>query len=334
MTQEKLSQEDVDALLSKLRGQTGDRGDGETQKKRTVFPYNFKSQKKMNRGQFLLLESLHKRFLRNIESSLTNLLNAPVIATLASTTELSFGEYAESGSSPTCIYVLNMSNGLGKVIMEIDPDFVFFLIDKVLGGSGTARVSLNRELSAIEEKIMTKILNIFLTDLKDAWSVVERLVFKVDSFYTQFDYVNVIGHSDKIVLVSSDLKVGENEVGFLNLCLPITAVQPILLRGHAPESQTTAAPTIETSARQRRLLLSQVTKSTVPLRIILGTARVKVSELLGMEEGDVVILDSEINKPLDMFVGNLKVYKCQPVKKEGFVNVAISGILHNENYPV
>ena len=88
MATEALSQSEIDALMSQSQGRTGSEDDV-GKKDKAVFTYNSRKQKKFNKNDFLLLESIHKRFLRNIEVTLTNILSTPVMATLAAATWLS-----------------------------------------------------------------------------------------------------------------------------------------------------------------------------------------------------------------------------------------------------
>ncbi|HEX9654806.1 MAG TPA: hypothetical protein VGA99_13950, partial [bacterium] len=132
MSKEALSQSEIDALLSQSQINVETLNEMQPSREvreKTIFSYNFRKQKRFNKGQFVFLEGIHKRFLRNLEVTLTNLLSTPVIATLAAATELTFGDCVESFASPTCLYVLNVNEGMGKFIVEIDPNFAFFVID-------------------------------------------------------------------------------------------------------------------------------------------------------------------------------------------------------------
>ncbi len=161
MAQEALSQSEIDALLSQTQLVDEDGGEERSVavKEKAVFSFNFRKQKKFNKSQFVLLESIHKKFLRNFEITMTNLLNRPLMTTLAAASELTFGDCMETFSSPTCLYVLNIDDGKGKFLLEIDPNFAFYVIDKILGGGAKDSTTMDRELSLIEERIMHRVVN-------------------------------------------------------------------------------------------------------------------------------------------------------------------------------
>lgn len=321
-----LSQNEIDALLS--QAQASDSEDQQTivKKEKAVFTYNFRKQKKFNKNHYTLLEGIHKRFLRSFEITLTNLLTSPVMSTLAAATELSYNDCMDSFSSPTCIYILNVNDGMGKFILEIDPNFAFFVIDKILGGSSKDTHSMDRELSLIEERIMHRVVGFLLEDLADAWQRVDKLHFKIDSFYAQPDYVQVLSNTETVILVSMDVRSADKTLGYMNMCLPSSILEQLLHRyDHSVEDLSQLS--VEESSTAQRDITFQMRKSVLPIRVVLGETKISVRDLIGLETGDVIYLHSTVNKPVDVFVGNLRLYKAMPVKKEKSMAVQISSII-------
>lgn len=328
MTSDVLSQSEIDALLSQTQGEVAGYGDSAATKEKAVFTYNFRKQKKFNKTDFVLLESIHKRFLRNLEVTLTNVLNTPIMATLAAATELSYSDCMDSFSSPTCIYILNINETVGKFILEIDPNFAFFVIDKILGGNAKEVRTMNRELSLIEEKIMHRVVSFLNQDLGDAWDRVEKLQIDVDAFYGQPDYVQVINSTESVILISMDVRSSEKTLGYLNLCLPSGILEGLFLKY---DKSSEGGRSIEQSSTERKAIEYQVRNSVLPLRVVLGETKMKVNDLLNLDNGDVIFLHSEVNKPVDVFVGDLKLYKALPVKKENSMAVKISEIIRADS---
>lgn len=329
MPSDTLSQSEIDALLSQTQGvEIGDE-EGSSRKEKAVFTYNFRKQKKFNKNDFVLLESIHKRFLRNVEVTLTNVLSTPIMASLAAATELSYSDCMDSFSSPTCIYILTVNQTLGKFILEIDPNFAFFVIDKILGGNSKEIHTMDRELSLIEEKIMHRVVSFLNHDLIEAWERVEKLQIEIDAFYAQPDYVQVISNTETVILVSMDVRSSDKTLGYINLCLPSSILEQLVLQYDKSSERTFRS--IEQSSKDRWSIQSQVENSILPLRVILGETTMRVDDLLSLENGDVIYLHSEVNHPIDVFVGDLKLYKAMPVKKENAMAIKIDGIIRVEN---
>jgi len=319
-----LSQSEIDALLSQAQsGESG--GGGEVAKKeKAVFTYNFRKKKKFNKSHYLLLESIHKRFLRNFEVTLTNVLNSPVLSTLAAATELSYSDCMDSFSSPTCIYVFNVNEGLGKFILEIDPNVAFFIIDKILGGNSKEIHPMDRELSLIEEKIMMRVVKFLVHDLIDAWENVDALQIELEAFYSQPDYVQVISNTETVILISMDVRSAEKTLGYLNMSLPSSTLEQLLARYEGSHEEIVR--TAKQCSSDRKDIQQQIKNAILPVKVVLGETKMKVQELMNLEAGDVIFLPSEVDKPIDIYVGNLNLYKALPVKKENTVAVKISGI--------
>ncbi len=326
MVQDALSQSEIDVLLTQTQQVNEDGGEEQpiAVKEKAVFSFNFRKQKKFNKRQFVLLESIHKRFLRNFEITMTNLLNRPLLTTLAASSELTFGDCMESFSSPTCLYVLNIDDGKGKFLLEIDPNFAFYVIDKILGGGAKDSTTMDRELSLIEERIMHRVVNLLSLDLKDAWERVQSMNVELDGFYAQPDYVQVISGNETVIMVSIDVRSGDKVLGYVNLCLPTTFLELLL---HKYDKTDTLSRPPEQYERDQKDIGCQVMKSTLLIKAVLGTTNMKVNDLLNLEPGDVIYLPSESNSAIDVLVGDLSLFKALPVKKENTIAVKIAEII-------
>jgi len=327
MDQDALSQNEIDVLLTQTQQVDADSDEVPQRavKEKAVFSFNFRKQKKFNKSQFVLLESIHKRFLRNFEITMTNLLNRPLMTTLAAASELTFGDCLESFSSPTCLYVLNIDDGKGKFLLEIDPNFAFYVIDKILGGGAKDSTTMDRELSLIEERIMHRVVNMLRLDLKDAWERVQSMNIELDGFYAQPDYVQVIASSETVIMTSMDVRSGDKILGYVNLCLPTTFLE-VLLQKYDKTVDTLSRPPEQYKIDQKDIGY-QVMKSTLPIKAVLGTTDMNINDLLHLETGDVIYLPSESNSAIDLFVGDLSLFKALPVKKENTIAVKIDKII-------
>lgn len=325
-----LSQSEIDALLTQTQGVADDDGvKPSSTKEKAVFTYNFRKQKKFNKSDFVLLESIHKRFLRNIEVTLTNVLSTPVMATLAAATELSYSDCMDSFSSPTCIYILSIGDSPGKFILEIDPNFAFFVIDKILGGNSREVHVMDRELSLIEERIMHRVVSFLNTDLSEAWERVQKLEFEIDAFYAQPDYVQVISSTESVILISMDIRSSDKTLGYVNLCIPSGVLEGLLLQ--YDKSSEKFGRAVEQSEADRKGLRKQVNNSILQLRVVLGQTKMAVADLLNLDNGDIIFLHNEAKKPVDVYVGDLNLFKATPVKRNNSIAIKISDVVRVNN---
>jgi len=331
MPKEALSQGEIDALLSQSQADVEDASDKPAIREKAVFSYNFRRQKKFNKSQFVVLERIHKRFLRNFEVTLTNLLNAPVMATLAAITELVYTDCTDSFSSPTCLYSLSINDSTGKFLLEVGPNLAFFVIDKILGGKGEGDSEMKRELSLIEERIMHRVVTLLNGALTDAWDEIDEFKIEIDGFYAQSDYVQTINPTDSVILISIDVRNAEKVLGYMNLCLPCSVLE-VLLQSYERSTNLQKLSNNE-NTETRRDIEYQMRNSVLPVRAILGETSMLVHDLLNLRVGDILFLHSEVNQPIDILVGNLKLYKGFPLKKENSMTVRIENIIRQNSLP-
>lgn len=59
----------------------------------------------------------------------------------------------------------------------------------------------------------------------------------------------------------------------------------------------------------------------------MGETKIKVSEMLNLKNGDVIVLGQNINKPLDIVVGNNVKFRGLPGKEGNKMAVSIKDVL-------
>src|SRR4051812_16531190 len=103
---------------------------------KTVEPYNFTRRERISKNQLRSLQSIHDRFARNVSSALSTYLRTTVDVTLEETSQLGYGEFLNGVKEPTCYAALAMRPLDAFAAIEVEPEIVFPIIDRLLGGSG------------------------------------------------------------------------------------------------------------------------------------------------------------------------------------------------------
>ena len=73
-----------------------------------------------------------------------------------------------------------------------------------------------------------------------------------------------------------------------------------------------------------------VRRVEMPIRAVLGKSVVTVSDFVGLQNGDIIKLNSKIGQELDIFVGNLKKFKARPGSSKESYAVRVTTILREE----
>ncbi len=298
-----LTQEEVDALLAAL--QEGEDLDFETlpdkfSPQKTAVPYNFKRPDRISKDQIRFLQFLHDRFARNYSSVLSTYLRSIVEVELASIEQITYSEFLMALPDPTFFCVLGVYPLEAKVAMEINPALVFPIIDRLLGGPGEP-VEEVRPLTDLEMDLMDGVVNRALDELEKVWDdVIEDVEFVIEVKESSPHLIQIVAPNEVVVLITFEVRIGEVK-GMMNFCIPAIALEPISSRLGIEMFTGTR----EVSEEDRLRVRQHVENALVTVESILGFTSLLVEDILDLEEGDIIRLDTFVDSLLPVFVGDV-----------------------------
>ena len=104
------------------------------------------------------LENLHEAFSRNFGAGLSGFLRTIMEVKVANIEQMTFSEFTHSLPNPTCFNLLSAEPLEGNLCLEISPLIIYPVIDRLLGGSNADLFIPQRPLTAIELRLVNKIL--------------------------------------------------------------------------------------------------------------------------------------------------------------------------------
>jgi flagellar motor switch protein FliM len=224
---EVLSQDEIDQLLAAINaGETEPYDLKPVANKHKIKIYDFKRPDKFTREQIRTISMIHDTFARLTTTVLSAQLRSMVHVHVASVDQLTYEEFTRSIPTPTTLTIINMDPLKGNIILEIDPDVTFFMIDRLFGGPGE-RTKSQHELTDIETGIMEGVIVRLLGNLREAWSQVIDLRPRLGQIGTNPAFAQIVPPSDMVVLVVVETKVGDVE-GLINICIPYRTIEPII----------------------------------------------------------------------------------------------------------
>jgi flagellar motor switch protein FliM len=228
---------------------------------------------------------------------------------VASVDQLTYEEFIRSLPNPSVIGVFKMAPLKGNAILEVNPNIVFSIIDRLFGGPGLPPAK-NRALTDIEDAIIRKVINKTLECFQEAWKQVVTIEPKLEVIETNPQFTQIVPPNDMVVIITLHIKIGQAE-GLVNLCIPYMVVEPIM-------SKLTTTYWVASSVAKQGLpehsnvIQRKVEKTLIPMIIELGQAIVTVQELLGLTVDDVLQLDSVIANDLKIIVGEKEKFRGKP----------------------
>lgn len=298
-----LSQDEIDALLSAAGDIAGSSdtpaGDGAAQA--NVIRYNFRRPDRVSKEQIHSLYFLHDRFARNVATSLSAYLRTVTEMTVVSVEQFSYSEFLMSLSDPTAFYALAIPPYDELGALEINPAIAFSLVDRMLGGSGSAP-PLSRALTEIEQNVIDSLVKLLLEALAETWRPIVNLAFGIRGRETRPQMLQVAAPNEIVIMVVLDARIGDSR-GMINLCFPASIVESA--GGHFVQAwhQQRREPT----PAERAWLRENLARVRMNLTASLD-ARLTTRELLELTPGSVLSLGIPVETPVDVYVGDTQKF--------------------------
>jgi flagellar motor switch protein FliM len=270
---------------------------------------------------------IHEAFARQLTTVMSTLIRSMVSAEVASVDQLAYEEFVNSLVQPTVIGILEMHPFNGNALIEINPNLVFAIIDRMLGGKGEFS-GKTRELTDIEKTVTERVLMRMLELLEESWSTVVDVRFRFESMESNPFFVQICPPRDMVLLVIVKLKVGEVE-GMISLCIPYFLMEPIVDKLSSQQWFVSTSRKGDESVRGN--LVRTLDHVKVPVALELGHTILSVADVYELSPGDVIKLDEPLDSEIDIRVGNYVRFKAKPGTVDGHLAAEVTNVLSAED---
>ncbi|MCM2588706.1 flagellar motor switch protein FliM [Rossellomorea marisflavi] len=320
MANEILSQSEIDALLSAIN--TGEMSADDFKKEeeeRKVKVYDFKRALRFSKDQIRSLTRIHENFARILTTYFSAQLRTYVHINVASADQIPYEEFIRSVPKMTILNVYELPPLDGRILIEINPNIAYSMMDRVMGGKG---VSINKveNLTEIETSIMSQLFEKAFESLREAWSTVVDVDPVFDEFEVNPQFLQMVSPNETVVVISLNTTIAETS-GMINICIPHVVLEPILPK--LSGSYWMESKRKESSSTEVTQLREGIKKAKVPVVAQLGKTEVTIEDFLSMGVGDVLDLGTGIGEPLTVCVGNVPKFIAQPGRSKKKLAVQI-----------
>lgn len=304
-----LSQWEIDSILGSLEGET-DGGKSLPAGSRRAKLYDFRRPDKFSKENLRALRMVHETFCRVVGSSLSSYLRTGVQAQLSSVEQIVYDEYIQQLPHPTLVNIVNLNPLPGRVLIEINLDLGFVMLDRLLGGPGMG-VTKARELTDIEYSLLRRLVGQILRGYRDAWGSITTLAPELDEIVLNPQFVQAALPGDMAVFILCELKLLEKS-GTISICVPHTVLEPVMDRLSAQTWFTSTRRSGQTFSFNHADLQKQLRGVSLEVSAELGQATLTFRELMDLRVGDVIKLATGIDDELTMHVEAKPKYLCRP----------------------
>lgn len=331
-----LSQREIDALLNADPGElTADSvvsmpPPSRKESGKRIKVYDFRHPEKLSKEQIRGLQIIQQGVGGAMAANFSARLRAPVEARLSALERGIYEEYVTQIGTNSVVIIIDMSPLQGYAVTAFGLDVAFGIIDRLLGGKGkrNARV-LNRDLTDIEVALIRHIGMDIARSLVEPWLRVVELTPDVSELALGPQVMHAIPPSEFVITAWYEVRFAD-QTGGISLCFPLTILEQILpkLTGQSLFENRPGRGGQENA----KVKDEQLMPASVLLRAMLGEARVDAAELASLVPGDVIVLDSLVEDPLRVMVGNCERYAGFPGTRGRKMALQVSGKVDDDGW--
>lgn len=323
MSQDFLSQEEVDALL---KGVTGEEEQAPAEEApggaRT---YDLGRQERIVRGRMPTMELINERFARLFRIGLFNYMHKTAEISVGPIKVQKYSEFVRNLVVPTNLNLVTVKPLRGTALVVFDPNLVFLIVDSMFGGDGRFHTRVEgRDFTLTEQSIIRGLLNVFFAEYEKSWKPVFEINFEYVRSEMNTQFANIATPSEVVVTVTFTLELGGNSAE-MHLCLPYSMIEPIRdVLYSTMHSEQAGSDRRWTSTLTRQLQLAEV-----ELIVPLASLELSLGEVVKLKVGDIlpITMDDHVQAVVD----GVPVIDCRYGIRNGQYALKVERFLAQEN---
>lgn len=321
-----MSQEEIDRLLNQISSGEFDVDEMKNQPEKQVKNYDFARPSKFSKEHLRTLEIIFEHYGRLLSTELPAYLRKNVQVDVMNSEVVIYSEFSNALSNPVLLGVVNFTPLKGNVIIELGANLGYAIIDRLLGGEGTA-LEKNRDFSEIELSILERIFNICVNLLREPWKNVVNINPRLERIETNSQFAQIISPSETIAIITISIKIGEVS-GLMNICLPFTCLETVMDKLNTKYWFSTMQDKDDNS--YEAAIETLISKAQVPVKAILGKSTISVCDFANLQLGDIIKIDRKIEDELEVYVGDIRKFKALPGSFNDNYAVRITEVIREE----
>ncbi len=303
MSQEFLSQDEVDSLLRGVTGEAEETQD--TGPVDGIRPYNMATQERIVRGRMPTMEIINERFARLLRIGLYNFIHRSAEVSVGPVKVMKYSEFIRNLPVPANLNMVQFKPLRGNSLFIFDPNLVFLVVDSLFGGDGRFHTRVEgREFTQTEHRIIQQLLGVVFENYSKSWEPVYKIDFEFIRSEVNPQFANIATPNEVVVVTTFEVEF--NGVGgAIHICKPYSMIEPIrdLL------FSTMQGDHVVADQRWLHMLGKQIQAAEIELAATLGETRTTVDHILKMKVGDFIPL--EVPEHVIAHVDGVPVLECK-----------------------
>jgi flagellar motor switch protein FliM len=304
MSESMLSQEEVDALLEGVTGESQKLVE-EVPEVGGVRPYNLSNQERIVRGRMPTMEVVNGRFSRNLRLGLFKYIRRSSEVSVGAVKVQKYSAFLRDLVVPTNFNIMAVRPLRGNGLVVCEPSLLFGVIDSLYGGNGKLNTRIEgRDFSPTEQRVIARLVDVVAEEYKKAWLGVYPLELSYQRSEMEPQFATIATPSEVVVSTSFTLDIGDIS-GALHICIPYATLEPI----RDVLYSTLQGDAVEVDRRWIRVLSQEIQSAELTLVAELAKTQATVEQLLAMQVGDFLELDR--TPDVQVNVEGVPLFECQ-----------------------
>jgi flagellar motor switch protein FliM len=303
MSQDFLSQEEVDALL---KGVTGETDETPAEEASTgVKTYDLGRQERIVRGRMPTMELINERFARYLRIGLFNFMHRNAEISVGPVRVQKYSDFIRNLVVPTNLNLVQVKPLRGTGLIVLDPNLVFLVVDNLFGSDGRFHTRVEgRDFTLTEQRIIMSMLEVVFAELEKAWKPVYEITFEYMRSEMNTQFANVATPSEIVVAFTFTVDLSGNSAE-MHVCLPYSMIEPIRDVLYSTMHSEQAGSDQRWSGNLRKQLMTAEVELVAPL----GKADLHLGDIARLKVGDVVPI--EISDSVTVQVDGVPLIDCR-----------------------
>ncbi|MCH5185378.1 MAG: flagellar motor switch protein FliM [Oscillospiraceae bacterium] len=300
-----LSQSEIDNLLKSLtQGDFSDEEESPAEVK--VKKYDFRTANKFTKEQVKTLHNVYSTFSHLLSTYLSGTLRTSCQVEVLSAEEQTYSEYTNSLQVPLILAIVDMPPLDGSTLIEISPSIAYGILNRLLGGKG-GDLETSKTFTDIDIALMERVIHQILKQIDNAWSRIAQTKSKLNRIETSPQFAQIVAYNEPTVIITISVKIGDEVDGFINICIPFVAIDPI--NSLMENSMWVSSKKIKHEPENEANIRERLKRAKFNITANFNSMPISLQEVVSLGVGDVLKLDHRVGDGLLIDIAGMPKFR-------------------------
>ena len=255
------------------------------------------------------LGAFFEPFAHNLSAALSELLRAATRVDVASIKNAAYGGFLLRLDAPTCLATFRANDEDAPFALNVELSILFAMIERMLGGDLGAAAVQQRPLTDIEKRLATRIIELFLDELRAVWRQVDALGLEIAAVESNSCLAGAQACKEPVTHVQFELSLGQAR-GTMSLAIPSSLADNC-------EPASDGARIRQTPSRDGQSV------GAVRVAVVLTETTLPAADVEDLQVGDVIDTEKDTDGLLSFTVDGQPRFEGKPGILDGHKAVRI-----------